>query len=233
MPTPNKPKLMDYAPLAKAHGATHSVIPAAHQEISPMSSLPHESPDAYLPPELQRIEHAVGATYKLGQPLPDGGVASVGRGEPHVIEINDRAKWNQAPLQTKSHEITHLAMNQMAGPILKDIPPDDPKHPYNISDVDQLRAKGLKLWQLPQEKAAMIVQTYVADPSQRKRLWPWIQDMNSAPLSVENPVSPNAKGIQTTPRPPVPPIEAYLNPAEIKARAAELQAQFRKAGVSR
>jgi len=207
--------------------------PSAHKEINVTPSL-----ETSLSPELQRIEHAVGAVYKLSNPLPDGGIASVGENEPHVIEINDKAKWNQGPLQTRGHEITHLALNQMAGPIKKAIPPDnpDPKKRYDISDVDQLRSKGLKLWQLPQEKAATIVQTYTADPSQRKRLQPWIDDLNRAPLSIEKPISPSATGITTTPRAPVPPIEAYLSPAELKARSLKqkadtLQESFRRAGA--
>jgi hypothetical protein len=197
---------------------------AKHKELSLTPSLPHESPNAYIPPELQRIEHAVGATYKIGQPLPDGGVASVGRGEPHVIEINDRAKWNQAPLQTKGHEIVHLWASHLPGKIREAIPPDDPdpKKRYDISDVDQLRASGKTLATIPQEKSATIIQTWIADPSQRKRLQPWMNDLTSVPLSTVQPTSPTQQGINTTPRAPTPPIEAYQTVAQTKQQTPPL-----------
>jgi len=233
MPTPNKPKLIDYAPLAKAHGATHSVIPDAHKETNVTPSLPHESPQAVIPPELQRIEHAVGAVYKLGQPLPDGAVASVGQHEPHIIEINDKSKWNQGPQQTKGHEIIHLLFSQLPPKLQEQIPRDDPNHPYDISQADQWRAQGKKLWNLPQEAAATLVQTWIADPSQRKRLQPWMSDLSSVPLSTVQPTSPGDKQINMNPRAPVPPVEAFMTPEQIRAKADELQAQFRKAGVAR
>lgn len=208
--------------------------PSAHKELSITPSSENS-----LPPELQRVEQAVGAEYKLGKPYGDA-IASVGDNEQRIIEINDKSKWNQGGQQTKAHELTHLALNSLPGPLKKSIPADDsdPKKRYDISDVDSLRSKGLKIWQLPQEKASTIVQTYTADPSQRKRLQPWIDDMANVPLSIERPVSPSATGIETTPRAPVPPVEAYLTPAQMKEKAAKLKADalqesFRKAGVAR
>jgi len=222
MPTPNKPKMIDYAPLAKAHGATHSVIPDAHKETNVTPSLPHESPQAVIPPELQRIEHAVGAVYKLGQPLPDGAVASVGQHEPHIIEINDKSKWNQGPQQTKGHELIHLLFANLPSKLQEQIPKDDPNHPYDISQADQWRAQGKKLWNLPQEAAATLIQSWIADPSQRKRLQPWMSDLTSVPLSTIQPTSPNQKGINTTPRAPTPPIEAYQTVAQTKQQTPPL-----------
>ena len=244
MPDP-KPKLVKVEGLGVVKFP--SSMPDSHISFVIKNHL-SKNPSAYketnvttgLPPELSRIEQAVGAVYKLGKPLPDGGISSVGENEQREIQINDKNKWNQGSQQTRAHELTHLALNSMPGPLKKAIPADNPnpKNKYDIGDVDQLRSKGLKIWQLPQEKAATIVQTYTADPSQRKRLQPWIDDMANVPLSIERPVSPSATGIETTPRAPIPPVEAYMSPAEIKARALKLKANalqdsFRRAGVAR
>jgi hypothetical protein len=205
----------DYKALAEKHGGVSSPAQSTEKQ--------HESSSAVIPPELQRIEHAVGVNYVSGKPFKGYGgnqvIASVAQGEPHKIEINDKNKWNQAPLQERAHELTHLLMNQLAGPIRNAIPPDDPNHPYDISNVDQLRAKGMKLWQLPQERAARIMQVYSADPSQRKRLQPWVDDLNSAPLSVMDPTGPNDKTINRHPRAPIPPPEAYANLDALKDEA--------------
>jgi len=215
MPTPNKPKEF-YHSLAKTHGATSSVIPDT---------------GSVMPPEEQRIEHAVDARYVKAAPYQDA-ISSVGKNEPHEIQINDPSRFSLDPVQTKSHELIHLAMNQLAGPLRNAIPKDDPKKPYYISNIDDLRKKGLKLWQLPQEQAATILQTYTADPSQRKRLQEWVNDLNNMPLSVMNPTSPNQKGINTTIRPPVPPIEGYERLKDIKAKAQELHNHFVKSGYA-
>ena len=201
---------IDYHALASKHGALYSRAPDANT----------------LPPEVARIKSAVGAELVQGNPLPDGGIASVGQNEPHKIEVNDPAKFKQGP-QTLAHEVVHLALNQMAGPVRAAIPKDNPKAPYDISGVDALRAKGLKIWQLPQEQAATIVQTYTADPSQRARLQPWISDLNNAPLSLVQPTSPQDKTINIKPRMPVPPVEAWQSLTNIKAQAAALQAKLR------
>jgi hypothetical protein len=186
----------------------------------------HVSPSDSLPPELQRISQAVGAQIVPGKPYGDA-IASVAEHEPHKIEINDPARFAQGSAQTLGHELTHLLMANLSGKVQSQIPPDSKTKPYDISGVDALRAKGLKLWQLPQEQAATIVQTYVADPSQRARLGPWIQDLNNAPLSLVQPTSPDAKTLNLKPRVPPPPIEGYLSPEQLKAQAAELQAKFK------
>jgi hypothetical protein len=181
------------------------------------------SPNEAIPPEVERIESAVGVQYKLGKPVAGSeSIASVGEHEPHVIEINDKTRWNQGPKQTKGHEIIHLAFSQMPFSLINAVPKDNPRARYDISNIDNLRKEGRKLWQLPQEQAATIVQQYIADPASRKRLQPWIDDLNSWPFSIFNPTSPSDKTINTTPRTPIPPIEAYIPLSEIKKRAAQL-----------
>ena len=205
-----------YAELAKKHGATTSI---------------HESELNSLPPEIMRIEGAVKPQIVQGKPYGDA-IATVAEHEPHKIEINDPERFRKGSAQTIGHELTHLLMANLSGKVISQIPPDSKTKPYDISGIEQLRAQGKKLWQLPQEQAATIVQTYVADPSQRARLGPWIQDLNNAPLSVEQPTSPNSKGIISAIRPPVPPIQAYSSPAELRKQAADLQNSFKKAGVA-
>ncbi len=202
---------VDYGKTAQKHGGI--VIP----------SVPHESSSAVIPPQLQRIEHAVQPQFEQGPTfrIPATGQwseASVDAHEPHKIVIRLKDDWNKGPLQTRGHELIHLLQNQLPGPLQKQIPPDDPHHPYDISNVDQLRAKGLKLWQLPHEQAATIVQRWIADPASRSRLQPWMDDLVSVPLSIIEPTSPDAKTINMHPRPPVPPVDAFrseISPAII------------------
>ena len=212
MPVPQ----IDYHALAAKHGATSSVAPY----------VAHESQKAVIPPELERIQNAIGVQYKLGKPVSGSdSIASVGEHEPHVIQINDKARWNQGPQQVKGHEIIHLWASNLPPKIRAGIPLDDPdpKKRYDISDVDKLRSSGHTLATIPQEKAATIIQTWIADPSQRKRLQPWMDDLTRIPLSVEQPTSPSDKGIVSAIRPPAPPIEAYITPAQMRAKAAKLK----------
>lgn len=235
MPDP-KPKLVQVNGLGVVHfpGDMDDAMIAqkikAHQEIS---TTPHESLDAQFPPELKRIEREVGATYKLGNPLPDGAIASVGQGEPHEIQINDKAKWNQGPQQTRGHEIIHLLFSNLPSKLQEQIPKDDTNHPYDISQADKWRAQGKKLWNIPQEAAATLVQTWIADPNQRKRLQPWMSDLTSVPLSAVNPTGPQDKTINTSPRIPYPPEEGYEKISAVKKMADDLQDKFKKAGVAR
>lgn len=178
----------------------------------------HESKDAKFPPELERVQQAVGAEFVQGKPFAGYGgkpvIASVAPNEPHKIEINDKGKWNQAPIQEKAHELTHLWQNQLP-PKLQENMPADGQHPYDLSNIDTLRSQGIKLHQLPREQAARIVQEWVANPSARARLQPWIDDMRTTPLSVMQPTGPNDKEINRNPRAPVPPVEAYASPNDL------------------
>lgn len=191
------------------------------QRRNSRQNLIQESPESLLP-AVERVENAVQARFVVGKPLAGSyrqpAIASVGEHEPHTVEINDPAQFRCGGLQTKGHEIVHLWRNNLPGPIQKAGLPDNPKDPYNISNIDQLRAKGHTLATVPQEVAAMIVQTYIADHSQRKRLQVWIDDMNKTPLSVMNATTPGQRGINTTPRPPAPPIEAWTSLLGLKQK---------------
>ena len=184
----------------------------------------YEGANIAVPPEVQRIQDALGVQFKQGKPLPDGAIASVGLYEPKTIEINNPSKFAQGRSQTVAHEVTHLLQNSLVPSIQQAIPPDNPTHPYDISQADQWRAQGKKLWQIPHEAAAKIVQLYTADPSQRARLGPWIQDINSAPLSLMMPTSPDAKTLNRQVRPPLPPIESF-EPTNIKQLVEQAKAR--------
>ncbi len=183
-----------------------------------------KSRESDFPPALERVQHAIGVRYVAGPPEINAhgsrAIASVGLHEPHIVEINDQENFNRGRLQTQGHEIVHLWRNNLPGPIQAKGLPDNPSRPYDISNVDQLRAQGHTLATIPQEQAATIVQTYIADPSQRKRLQPWIDDMNTTPLSVMNATDPQQRGINTTPRPPAPPIEAWTTLLGLQQEAA-------------
>ncbi len=199
----------------------HNPVGPKTQQLQEMrykaTELMHESPEAELPPQIQRIEHGLKVRYVKGQPYGNA-VASVGEHDPRTIEVNDVDRFNKGPLQTRGHEIVHLWRNNLPGPIQKMAMPDNASDPYNISKIDDLRAKGYNLATIPQEMAATIVQTYIADPSQRKRLQPWIDDMDKIPMSVVEGTDPGQKGINTAPRPPMPPTESYRQLKAISAR---------------
>jgi hypothetical protein len=195
---------VDYHALAAKHGSLGSI---------------YEGSNVTIPPAVQRIQSAIGVQYKQGKPLPDGAIASVGEHEPKIVEINDVKKFAQGPEQTASHELTHIWQNNLPPKIQAAIPSDPSKAKYDISNVDQLRAQGKTLSTIPREQAATIIQTWVADPSQRKRLQPWLDDMVSTPLSVMMPTSPDAKTINRQVRPPIPPPEAYTPIQKLVAEA--------------
>lgn len=191
-----------------------------------------ESSQSELPPAVQRIQQAIGVRYVTG-PARGGAhheaaIASVGEHEPHTIEINDPAKFKRGALQTEGHEIVHLWRNNLPGPTQSHALPDNPNRPYDISNIDRLRAQGHTLATIPQEQAATIVQTYIADPAQRKRLQVWIDDMNTTPLSVMNATEPGQQGINTTVRPPTPPIEAWSDMLGLRREAARRKPEARR-----
>lgn len=218
---PQQPaQTVNYAELAKSHGALTSI---------------HESMGAIIPPQVERIQNALGVEFKQGNPLPDGGIASVGDHDTKIVQINDPQKFAEGPNQTKGHEITHLWQNSLPPPIMSKIPPDDPKHPYalDLDKLDALRKKGVSLAQLPREQGATIVQRWIAFPQDRARLQAWLDDLNTTPLSLMMPTDSSAKTINRSVRAPIPPIEAYLSLPEMKAKAAELQKKFRKPGAAK
>jgi hypothetical protein len=194
------------------------------KQRQPATSQIRESAQAALPPALERIKNAIGVRFAQGQRLAGPGgteaIASVAEHEPHLIEINDPARFRQGPLQTEGHEIVHLWRANLPGPIQAAGLPDNPAHPYDISDLEALRAKGYTLATIPQEQAAAAIQRYIADPASRKRLQPWVDDLNRTPLSLMNPTSPAQKGINVTPRPPAPPVEAWTTLLGLRQQAA-------------
>lgn len=172
-----------------------------------------------MPTEEQRVAHYLGVNFVNAAPYKDA-IATVGEHEPHNIEINDPARFSQGAAQTAAHEVIHLWQNQLPGKIQSQIPPDNPKKPYDLSSIDALRKQGHTLATIPREQAATILQTYTADPSQRARLQPWVDDLNTTPLSIMNPTGPGDKQINRTVRPPAVPIDTWKTLADLKQEAA-------------
>lgn len=166
-----------------------------------------ESDLANLPPQIAQLvanAHVVVAPPTTGYNDKEG-IASVPAGDTDTIYVNDPAKFAQDPAQVLAHEGTHLWQNSLPGPIRSVAAPDNNANPYDISGVDQERAQGRTLATLPAEQAATVVQTDEvnhANPAWQKQLQPWMQDIRDTPLSAMEPTEPDAKAVNTTPRPP-------------------------------
>lgn len=173
----------------------------------------HEDVGAALPPQIKRIMDGLGVQFKKGEKLSGynnmGSTASVRYNDPRTIEINDVENFKKGPNQTLGHEITHLWQNNLPGVIREHIPPDNQKDPYGISNIDKLRSQGHTLATIPREQGSAIVQMYVARPSERERLQPWIDDLENIPMTSNIGTDPDAKEINLGVHPPQPPMSYY------------------------
>lgn len=168
-----------------------------------------------LPAPLQRVLGSTGLNVVAGEPhqgamgLP--AIASVDGDSVNTIQVEDPRRFVSGGAQTLGHEATHLWQNNLPPTIAAKIP-QDRTDPYAFSEgaLPSMRAAGKTLTNLPRELGATIMQKYIADggehaPESVQKLYkPWLQDMQSAPLSTIIPTQPGQKGISTTPRPPLP-----------------------------
>jgi hypothetical protein len=141
-------------------------------------------------------------------------IASVDRDSPDTVNVDDPGRFDS---QTLAHEGTHLVLNNLA-PGVKVLPRNNASDPYDFGGTDRLsglRGSGVKLYNLPQEEAASVVQYYQSQGGDKapahiqNSYGPWVNDLNDAPLSTIMPTKPGQQGIGTTPRPPVAPSETY------------------------
>ena len=160
------------------------------------------------PPELSRIVGSLDPRFVTGKPMGDA-IANVRDGDARTIEINDQQRFAQDPVQTTGHELTHLWASQLPGPLQKQVPADSSVGTYDISNLDVLRKHGVTFLHLPREKQATIIQTWIAKPSERKRLQPWLDDMGKTPLSIMMPTDSSSKELNRKVRPPLPPLESF------------------------
>lgn len=196
---------------------------------------------ANLPAPLRRIVDSTGMRVVQGRPTTDprgeDAVASVSDSDPSTIVVNNPKRFREAMPQTIAHEATHTALDNLS-PGVKQIAPYNAKDPYDYGGTGRLvklRSQGVKLYNLPQEEAATIMQYYAAKGGQKappliqKVYGPWARDFDTMPLSSLEPTRPDkqhpqtvgaelldrAEGlihpetINTEPRPPLPPPQAY------------------------
>lgn len=232
MPTSNNQSTADQQPSGLGQGlsrlwnqGTEPLVNFARTMMgnpSPAAASPVASPAlsgqqalTQLPGPMQRMLDTTNATVRSGIPYEDA-IASVRAHDPSQIEINDPGRFSQDPRQVIAHEATHILQNNLPGPLQARIPADTTTgDPYNIDDVDSLRRMGKHLFDLPREQGAAVVQRYITNPADQKRLQPWMDDMKTAPLSITMPTAPDAKRMNMNPRPPGLPQdvpEAMLQP---------------------
>jgi len=170
--------------------------------------------------------------------------AGVEQGSPNVIQVRHPEDFNDpnAALQYTTHEATHLLQNNLPGPLQAAIPADNPNNPYNYGGpaaLAALRAKGGTILSLPREQQGAVEQRLVAarkqyadavanktlTPALRAQLQeierthaPFVKDWDNIPQSLIQMTAPNAQGINTTPRTPLPPPEYYGSLPEMRGR---------------
>lgn len=169
---------------------------------------------AALPGPVKRVLSSTGLNIQPAQPHMGAqgkpAIASVDPGSPNTINIENQQKFNSSGPQTLGHESVHLWHNNLPPEIQKQIPPDDLKDPYNYGGtqgLQSMRSQGMRLWNLPREKAATVVQYYISQGGEnapkavKDAYGPWVNDMSQAPLSSVVPSEPDGP-MNTTPRAP-------------------------------
>ena len=132
-------------------------------------------------------------------------IASVDEDSPDTIKVNDPETFNSntnAQSQTLGHEATHLMENNRPPSEVASIPKDDPNKPYDISDLEDLRSKGKTFGDLPQEKAATVIQKYIASGGKDASLKQWVKEAAQMKQSTVMPTKPGQQGIETQARAP-------------------------------
>lgn len=189
-----------------------STTPDSNAATSPDAATAGNRAIADLPPEIRNAVTTIPVNVTNGESTktdaaPQGSVASVTQGAGNnTVKINSPQDFANNPTATMGHELTHVWQNNLPPSVQAKIP-DDPKDSsaFDISDVDTLRKQGKTLVDVPREKAATIVQTYVeAKPGSatRKRLQPWVDDLGNTPLSSTQPTAPDATKLNMNPRAP-------------------------------
>lgn len=169
-----------------------------------------------LPAPLQRVLGSTGLNVVSDAPhmgannLP--AIASVDPDSVNTVAVQDPKRFVSGGAQTLGHEATHLWQQNLPPTMAAKIPADNPNNPYGFSEADlpKMRAAGKTLATVPREIGPSIIQKYIAQggtnaPAAVQKIYnPWVQDMQTTPLSGIIPTQPGQAGISTTPRPPLP-----------------------------
>jgi hypothetical protein len=197
-----------------AHDRLHEIASRA------LSSLP-EQLQRHLTSDNVNFGHGdLEDTYNTGRP----DYAGVVKGDPHTIMFDSRTPLDDHTVQQLvAHEGMHIIQHNLPPEIAAKIPADDPKDPYNYggaAGLMHLRQQGGNILSLPREKQSAVIQYYV---SQRPHVTgqaaadldhaykPFLDDLDHLPQSQIQPTAPsdNSGTIDTTPRAPTPPPDAY------------------------
>lgn len=203
-------------------GAGYAAVKALGKEIPALQPanelMPGGTGDiSALPAPLQRVLET--AKIVKGSPTATYGkpdIATTDEDDPKTITVRDPSRMEP---QVMAHEAKHLLDRNLAPGFRAQFPPDDPKNPYlkpeDLYSLPAMRSKGMSLKNLPEEKQAQLQNAWIQyqhDPEMKAILEPWIKDMNSYPLSNVLPTDAGQKGINTTPRAPEAPEEAFALP---------------------
>jgi hypothetical protein len=198
-------------------GAGYGVAKAIGKEVGMQPSnelMPGGNGDvSALPGPLQRVAET--AKIIKGSPTATYGKPDIATvdDDPRTITVRDPSRVEP---QVMAHEYKHLLDRNLAPGFRAQFPKDDPKNPYlkaeDLYNLPEMRSKGMSLKNLPEEKQAQLQNAWIQyqnDPEMRKILQPWIQDMDSYPMSNVLPTDSSQAGINTTPRAPAAPESAF------------------------
>jgi hypothetical protein len=153
---------------------------------------------------LARAKLVQGASHSTYSGLSD--IATVDEGSTDTITVRDPARFQP---QVKAHEATHLWQHSLPKSIQDQFGKTDPNDAYLdpknlVSSITTMRAKGMKLENLPPEHQAELVQAmmmYHGDKEYKTALQPWMEDVtrldNAAQLErlLHAPVLPSGKNV--------------------------------------
>jgi hypothetical protein len=162
-------------------------------------------------------------------------VAGVEHGNPRAVDINDKPTLDAHADQVIPHELYHVWSNNLSPEEQARIPKsksaDDYKEP-TVEDVTAMRAKGTKLLDVPNEKAAQMMAwagRHPNDPKIQAAMKPYLDDMRGQSLSTIDATAPTDKNIATHPRAPMGPRDDIPGMEELSGKPPQPGAKPGKA----
>lgn len=141
----------------------------------------------------------------IGEYKRAGAIAYQDQNDPNAVAVINPEISNAG---VKAHEAYHAMIANMPPTEAAKVPADEGGYGsgskiYDVTDAAKWRSQGKTITDIPQEKAARIVEHYTnGDAATKKQLQPWIDDLKNVKQSVVLPTRPGQVDIETSPRAP-------------------------------